>query len=273
MTNKMVFSNKNKTIFATLILALSASAQGATSWDFTSQGGWDSSQTYTSGSDSVTVESYIRKNNRKIKQGLVYSWSHGLGAAKPGKGSWEYKHPQHAVDNKNYEFEAILFDFGADNLFAMDSVSVGWYENDSDLSVIALTDESMGGANLGNLKWPELLSNGWDDVAQLCDVGIGTANFNNDANPDNNVYARYWLVGAHNPALHNVAMSCDKKSKTGSCTSKTSYWDAVKISGVRGSYRKSPPGGGGQPVPEPVAVLMMTLGLGFVGTRRKLFRS
>jgi hypothetical protein len=281
MTNKMVFSNKNKTVLAGLILAFSASAQGATSWNFNDAGGWDSSQTYTSGTDSVTVASYVGRNvsswwtSNDVNQGEVYSWSSGLGAKKVGESAFPWflsPSSRHTMDNYNGEYEAILFDFGEDNLFAMNSVSVGWFESDSDLSVIALTDESLGGANLGNLKWSELLAKGWDDVAQLCDVGVGTASFNNDANPTNNVYARYWLVGAHNPVLHNVAMNCDMSSSSSShtCSPNTSYWDGVKISGVSGSYRKP---GGGQPVPEPATLLMMTLGLGFIGTRRKFFKA
>jgi hypothetical protein len=275
MIHNMVFSKINKTVFATLVLALSASAQGATSWNFSGNGGWDSSQTYTNGTDSVTVGSYYAYNNAwwndHIDSGLVYSWGGGLGAKKPSEFSWNWSY-RHTTDNYNGEYEAILFDFGAGNLFAMNSVSVGWYENDSDVSVIALSDPTMGGANLKDWEWSELLDNGWEDVAQLCDVGVGSASFNNDANPSNNVYARYWLVGAHNPVLHDLAMGCDTQSSHGGSCGSTSYWDGVKISGVGGAYRKSPPPGGGQ-VPEPATVLMMTLGLGFIGTRRRFSKA
>jgi hypothetical protein len=251
----MAFSKVNKTVFATLVLALSASAQGATTWNFSGAGGWDNSQTYTSGADSVTVKSYIEDSWGDLDQGKVYSWSGGLGAKKVSEDS-NYKH---TTDNYKGEFEAILFDFGAGNLFAMNSVSVGWYEHDSDLSVIALTDPSLGGANLESLSWSELLDNGWEDVAVLPDVGVNTATFNDDANPDNNVSARYWMVGVYNPLLYGL--------KAGQ--SYAGWWDGVKIGGAGGVYHKPPP----PPVPEPATLLMITLGLGFVGTRRKLLKA
>jgi hypothetical protein len=257
----MKLSRTHKALFAGLLLAAPVLSQAATSWEFHYDdnciagsggcGGWDSYRVYTDtdGSNAVTVKSYIATNSENINQGEVNAWS-GLGAKKFGEGD---STPQHAMDNESNEFEAILFDFGAGNLVSLNSVSVGWWNTDSDVSVLALTGAY---SDITALQWDQLLTNGWEDIAHMYNVNSwpgDTGTFNTD----NAVASRYWLVGAYNPALN------PSNTFTGTNTS----WptDYFKISGISGSYRQPPP----PPVPEPATVLMMTLGLGFLGARRK----
>jgi hypothetical protein len=263
----MKLSRTHKALFAGLLLAAPVFGQAATSWDFAGTtdctegtggdgcGGWDGYRVYTdtSGSDSVTVKSYIATNSETINQGEVMSWS-GLGAKKYGEGD---STPTHAMDNKYNEFEAILFDFGAGNLVSLNSVSLGWDYNDSDVSVLALTGAY---SDIESLQWDQLLANGWEDVAHMVNVADwpgDTGTFN----AGDTVYSRYWLVGAYNPALNPAGDS----GLTGS--NNTWGYDYFKISGLTGTIRHDD---GGQPVPEPASILLMALGLGFLGSRRKL---
>lgn len=261
----MPWNHLIKTMLTVVLLGPLAGQAATTTWNLSwttdcissGCGGWDTSRTYedTSSSDNVIVRSFIATNGGTITQGQVNSWN-GLGAKKFGEGDTQ---PYHAVDNRDGEYEAILFDFGAGNLVSLNSLSIGYFSNDADISVLAYA----GGVDpVSNWdSWGNLLTNGWNDVAMLSDVQNwpgDTATFNES----NTVYSRYWLIGAYNSVLHDsTAWSC-----SGPCN-RSRGTDVFKLSQVAGVV------GGGNDVPEPAILLLMTLGLGIIGTRRRFAKS
>ncbi len=252
-----------KAFFAALVLLAPVMGQATTTWTFNFTdncvagtygcGDWDDYRVYTdtTGTDTVTVKSYIASDGQNIAQGQVNAWT-GLGAKK----TYEPEaYPSHALDNDYNEYEAILFDFGEGNLVSLNSVSVGWSYNDSDISVLALTGAP---SDITSLQWNQLLANGWDDIAHMANVADwpgSTGTFN----PGDTVYSRYWLVGAYNPLLN----------PSGTVVGSNNTWgaDFFKVSAISGTVYHD--NGGGGSVPEPATILLMTLGLGFMGTRRK----
>ncbi|MGQ8365036.1 exosortase-dependent surface protein XDP1 [Glaciecola sp. 1036] len=109
--------------------------------------------------------------------------------------------PNHAIDNiynggdspDDIEYEMVLLSFNKEVDVA--SFNIGWWSNDSDMSVLAYT----GGATNGNFfdgtsTWEDLMSSGWDHINHYSNVSVGSS-VTTASDP---TYSQYWLIGAYN---------------------------------------------------------------------------
>lgn len=192
-------------------------------------------------------------SDQTLEKGALQSWSGGLGvrnldystSANGGESRLdanEGSSPEHATDNDE-RWDSILYRF--DKSVSLTNVSLSWYSNDSDLTVLAYTgaDASNVGfdieSKLTNLKYDQLTANGWSFIKNT------TGGYSQDISSAQS--SSYWLIGAFN-------------STFGSGDSNKDY---VKIAGLSGTittqYTPPPPPGGGS-VPEPGSLLLLGLG-------------
>lgn len=141
--------------------------------------------------------------------------------------------PNHAVDNIG-RGEFLLFDFLVP--VALQSVSVGWTNGDSDFQVLRWTGAGDPLATLsGSTAAQMLAANNW---SLFRSVDAGAANpytLNNGANTG---VSRYWIVSVYNPQL-GVAAGLDAGD------------DAIKVSQVVANTV----------VPEPSSVVLLGTGI------------
>lgn len=148
--------------------------------------------------------------------------------------------PEHAIDNNEYR-DMVLFDFGAASI-ALNSLTIGYRNNDSDIQVYAWTG---GGTPVtyGNAAGTTgSLAAGWQLVSSLNDVATwGTPGFNKSGSI---VYSSWWLIAP------------------GTVDSNADHFKLYSVSGD-----KKPP----VSVSEPGALALAGLGLlgAFVSARRR----
>lgn len=191
--------------------------------------------------EKVTTTNSVKQ---AIEQDLVGKWD-GLGVEKNDS-------PTHAVNNEGGDFDMHLLSF--DQLVSLTSLSLGWYQNDTDISVLAFTGLDFEMSSLLGKKWEDLLDFGWSLVGNYSNVISNPL-----INPDK-VIAQYWLVGAYNPVFGPLSESSLAKSKN-----KDQGSDYYKL---RGITLEQPPV---TEVSEPNIVLLLTfglLGLGYARRRR-----
>jgi len=191
--------------------------------------------------EKVTTTNSVKQ---AIEQDLVGKWD-GLGVEKNDS-------PTHAVDNEGGDFDMHLLSF--DQLVSLTSLSLGWYQNDTDISVLAFTGLDFEMSSLLGKKWEDLLDFGWSLVGNYSNVISNPL-----INPDK-VIAQYWLVGTYNPIFGPLGESSLAKSKNNDQGS-----DYYKL---RGITLEQPPV---TEVSEPNIVLLLTfglLGLGYARRRR-----
>jgi len=144
--------------------------------------------------------------------------------------------PEHSTDN-NQRYDSVLFSFTS--AIDLNSVSLGWWSNDSDISVLRYDGDDPGStSNLAGKTYAQLLTSGWNLVSQ---TAASTAT--------NKVLAgttasSYWLIGAANPLLG---------------TSVDGNKDYVKLAALSGDKYSPPPPPRG--APEPGTLLLMGAGL------------
>ena len=237
----------------------SANCDGATAGTCS---GFADSHTYdaNTGNDlpRVTVSAWANtaNSNMDLQQGKIVRYSGGLGVrnadwnTSPGDAG-EGSSPEHAMDNDG-RYDLMLFDFGGYEV-SLNQLSVGWYEDDADISVLAYT--GTGTPNIGGLEYTasnqELTGNGWSHVGNYdVDSFAGdTATFNSTGS----VKSSYWIVGAYNRVFGGCA------SGAGVCQDNDPNWlDHLKVSGLGASGFTPPGGGGGNGVPEPGTLMLMT---------------
>ena len=91
---------------------------------------------------------YTTAANAYIEKAYLASYSGGLGVTNRdgvsgGGDTYEgtiaqTSVPGHTMDNE-LRYDSMLFDFGAGNAFQLKSVTVGWWQTDSDLTILAYT--------------------------------------------------------------------------------------------------------------------------------------
>jgi hypothetical protein len=154
--------------------------------------------------------------------------------------------PNHALDNFGNK-ESLLLSFGSAVNLA--SVTIGYANTDSDISVLAYTGAGNPAAN-GNLtghSYSQLAANGWTVIGNYADLTVGAAQALGTT-----VSSSYWLVAAYN-------------STFGTCTGCTNSNDYVKLYEVAGNTTPST-----SRVPEPSALLLAGSALfGVIGLRRR----
>lgn len=187
---------------------------------------------------SVTTQTSVKQ---AIEQEYVGKWD-GLGIEKTDS-------PNHAVDNAGGDFDMHLLSF--DQLVVLTTLDLGWYQKDTDVSILAFTGTDFNSSSLLGKKWEDLLGTGWSLVGNYYNVDYKP---NTGAVNADKVAAQYWLVGAYNDVFGGFS---------GSNVNKTSGNDYYKLKGV--TVEKPPV----VEVSEPSALLLLALGLIGLGSVRR----
>ncbi len=140
--------------------------------------------------------------------------------------------PNHAIDNESGDYDMLLLQFSAP--VSLKSLSIGWVQNDSDVSLLALPSGTP--ADPTGKVWQTLLTEGWVSAGNYYDVKQ-----NPNVNPGD-IVSKYWLVGAYNSNLGGSFLGGNQNITTGT--------DYFKLAGVNACV-----------IPEPTSFVMAALGI------------
>lgn len=159
--------------------------------------------------------------------------------------------PEHATDN-NQRYDSVLFNFSS--AVDLNSVTLGWSQTDSDITVLAYTGTGacVGSgtctSNANGVKYADLVNYGWSLIGQYSNLVVNAAKSVNAGN----VASSFWLVGAANSLVG------------GTTDGNSDYVKLLSLAGNKYTPTCTPgtPGcGGGNGVPEPGTMLLMGAGL------------
>lgn len=179
--------------------------------------------------------------NEAIEQDYVGKWD-GLGIERSDS-------PNHAVDNEGGDYDMHLLSF--DEIVKLTTLDLGWFQTDTDISILAFNGTSFNSSSLLGKKWQDLIGNDWQLVGNYYNVDYGS---NSGAVNQGGITSQYWLVGAYNPNFGNVF--------SGPNINKSSGNDYYKLKGVT---VERPP----VKLPEPGALMLMAMGLMGLGFARR----
>lgn len=202
---------------------------------------WSNTQGGTVGAGNVST-------NGKFESAQLMGYDGGFGVKNRGAADNrdlnESGTPEHAVDNNGFT-DGVMLSFTQSTILR--SVSVGYYDTDSDLSVLAYM--GAGAPVMTGKSVSDLLANGWVLVSNLTDV-TGTRSFNSGA-VGVATQSSYWFVSAYNQGFG------------GGFTNSNDHFKLSAFSGETG-------GGGDHQVSEPAGLALAGLALlGVWGGRRR----
>lgn len=250
------------------------------------------SQTFSgseTGSPSVAVSAFstnpVSTNANQTFQTATLALynGNGLGAtAQSGDGTLGDV-PHHAFDNDGSAttgpdlpdggaVDAALFSF--DQTVTLTSISIGWSQYDSDLSILAYSPTNSQAQNAPSIvgkTFSELLSSGWQLVGNYANLGStsSTVSYTGSTAISTSISSSYWLVSAYTSCANansgnNYTCTAGPAANGGTLDFGNDYF---KIAGLGGNLSTS--GGGGSAnnngVPEPTSLLLISIG--FLGWR------
>lgn len=258
--------NQFKILCGAVTLAMAGQVWADTTWTVASN--------YGSISSGVTVSAYSNTggtdnaanaaNNAALQTIEAATWTNTWGGVYNAdactSGSYcdlnENSSPEHSIDN-NQRYDMVLLKF--DSAVKLSQVKLGWWQTDSDITVLAYTggtdNPTSTGKLTGNTYDQLVASKGWTAIGNYADVGS-----TNPVSTGATVYSSYWLIGAYNPLA-------------GGSSGWSEQNDYVKLAAVSGIVctggtgpNCTPPG----QVPEPGSLALVGLALmGMVGLRKR----
>jgi hypothetical protein len=226
--------------------------------------GWAANST-----DSTAVLTSVSSGGDRLR--LDISSSSGLELKTRVNGSWETS-PNHAVDNSGRD-ELVMFDFG-DKAVALNEITLGWWQTDADISLLAYTGIAGSTPDLTNIAYSGssqgLTGAGWSlvgnyDVDSLNNPSVTAPNDVKASVNAGGLKSKYWIVAAYNGAFSSGG--CIDGASNGICAAGNDYF---KIKSLAGTYTPPSTGGGDNPVPVPSPLALAMLGLGTLILRGRL---
>lgn len=221
---------------------------------------WSNTNNGTGGTSNAALGSNTLAGsaNYKLETAYLNVYSGGLGvknrdaSSTSGYGDLnDGNSPEHSMDN-NQRYDSVLFSFSS--AVDLNSVTAGWMQTDSDVTVLAYT--GTGGcvgsgtctSSVNGIKYADLVNYGWSLIGQYSNLAVNAAKSINAGN----VASSFWLIGAANALVG------------GTTDGNTDYVKLLALAGDKYTPPCTPgtPGcGGGGSVPEPGTLLLMGAGL------------
>ena len=244
---------------ALALAAFSPVASAASTWNFGSGCSGSNGGTYGnvwtcgSGDSQVwaqawsTAEGDGDEGTYRTAELERYSGS-GFGVRNREWNNGDGQSPEHATDNQNGT-DLIALSFAQS--VTLSSLSVGWWQEDSDLSVLAYT--GAGTPSLSNMTAADLLDagSGWTLVGNYASAGATSTKSINSGN----FSSSWWLISAYNSNFGGSGLGQGN--------------DYVKLLAVAGTRYTPPPPPPGVPEPGTLALAGIALAGAWQVRRRK----